>query len=65
MGLDGASVVDPELRVRGVSGVRIADASVMPQLIRGHTYAPALAVGLRAADLITRARTAAPATLTG
>ncbi|MBR8641374.1 GMC family oxidoreductase N-terminal domain-containing protein [Streptomyces tuirus] len=63
MGLDEASVVDPELRVRGVSGVRIADASVMPQLIRGHTYAPALAVGLRAADLMTRART--PATLTG
>lgn len=63
MGLDDASVVDPELRLRGVTGVRIADASVMPHLIRGHTYAPALAVGLRAAELMTNVR-AAPATPT-
>ncbi|MFB4195455.1 GMC family oxidoreductase [Streptomyces carpaticus] len=52
MGRDPASVVDPELRVRGVEGLRIADASVIPHIIRGHTCAPAIVVGLRAADLI-------------
>jgi choline dehydrogenase len=52
MGTDAASVVDPELRVRGVSGLRIADASVMPTLIRGHTNAPAIVIGEVAADLI-------------
>lgn len=55
MGSDAASVVDPELRVRGVSGLRVADASVMPTIIRGHTNAPAIVIGERAADLI-RAR---------
>jgi len=52
MGLDEASVVDPELRVRGVEGLRVADASVMPTVIRGHTNAPAIVVGEVAADLI-------------
>ena len=52
MGVDAASVVDPELRVRGVSGLRVADASVMPTLIRGHTNAPAIVIGEVAADLI-------------
>ena len=52
MGLDEASVVDPELRVRGVERLRIADASVMPTVIRGHTNAPAIVVGEVAADLI-------------
>lgn len=52
MGLDEASVVDPELRVRGVRGLRVADASVMPTVIRGHTNAPAIVIGERAADLI-------------
>ncbi len=52
MGSDEASVVDPELRVRGVSGLRVADASVMPTLIRGHTNAPAIVIGEVAADLI-------------
>lgn len=52
MGLDEASVVDPELRVRGVRGLRVADASVMPTLIRGHTNAPAIVIGERAADLV-------------
>ncbi|WP_432741737.1 GMC family oxidoreductase N-terminal domain-containing protein [Streptomyces sp. JH002] len=52
MGLDEASVVDPELRVRGVEGLRIADASVIPHIIRGHTCAPSIVVGLRAAQLI-------------
>lgn len=54
MGLDAASVVDPDLRVRGVSGLRVADASIMPTVIRGHTNAPAIIIGERAADLIRR-----------
>lgn len=52
MGLDPDSVVDPELRVRGVHGLRVADASVMPDIIRGHTNAPAIAIGERAAELL-------------
>ncbi|MFC9994538.1 GMC family oxidoreductase [Nocardia sp. NPDC127526] len=45
-------VVDPELRVRGVAGLRIADTSVMPIITRGHTHAPAVLIGEKAADLI-------------
>ena len=52
MGGDDASVVDPQLRVRGVEGLRVADASVMPTIIRGHTHAPSVLVGEKAADLI-------------
>jgi choline dehydrogenase len=52
MGKDERSVVDPQLRVRGVDGLRVADASVFPEIIHGHTNAPAIAVGERAAELI-------------
>ncbi|HYZ67997.1 MAG TPA: GMC family oxidoreductase N-terminal domain-containing protein [Mycobacterium sp.] len=52
MGTDDSSVVDPELRVRGVEGLRVADASVMPTIIRGHTHAPSVLIGEKAADLI-------------
>ena len=52
MGSDDASVVDPQLRVRGVDGLRVADASVMPAIIRGHTHAPSVLIGEKAADLI-------------
>jgi choline dehydrogenase-like flavoprotein len=52
MGIDDASVVDPQLRVRGVEGLRVADASVMPTIIRGHTHAPSVVIGERAAELI-------------
>ncbi|HET6300774.1 GMC family oxidoreductase [Microbacterium sp.] len=52
MGADAAAPVDPELRVRGVEGLRVADASVMPTVIRGHTNAPAIVIGEVAADLI-------------
>jgi choline dehydrogenase len=52
MGTDPASVVTPELEVRGVRGLRVADASVIPTAIRGHTHAPSLLIGAKAADLI-------------
>ncbi|MDT5286564.1 MAG: hypothetical protein QOF88_1453 [Mycobacterium sp.] len=56
MGSDDASVVDPQLRVRGVDGLRVADASVMPTIIRGHTHAPSVLIGEKAADLIRSTR---------
>ncbi len=52
MGGDERAVVDPELRVRGVDGLRVADASVMPVVPRGNTNAPSIMVGERAADLL-------------
>lgn len=56
MGTDERSVVDPELRVRGVQGLRVADASIMPRIIRGHTQAPCMVIGERAADLLAASR---------
>ncbi|AOR80166.1 GMC family oxidoreductase [Novosphingobium resinovorum] len=52
MGGDAGSVVDPQLRVRGVVGLRVADCSIMPALVSGNTNAPAMAVGWRAADIL-------------
>jgi choline dehydrogenase-like flavoprotein len=56
MGSDAASVVDPQLRVRGVTGLRIVDASVMPTLIGGNTNAPTVMIGECAAEFIATAR---------
>ena len=56
MGADAGSVVDLELKFRGVDGLRVADASVMPRIIRGHTHAPSVMIAEKAADLIRAAR---------
>ncbi len=52
IGSDAQAVVDPQLRVRGVAGLRVADASVMPRVIGGNTNAPVIMIGEKAADLI-------------
>ncbi|TFV68885.1 choline dehydrogenase [Blastococcus sp. CT_GayMR19] len=52
MGTDEMAVLDAQLRVRGIEGLRVADASAMPTLVRGNTNAPTILIGERAADLV-------------
>ena len=52
MGSDDAAVVDPQLRVRGVAGLYVADASVMPRLVSGNTNAPSIMIGERCAEFL-------------
>ena len=64
MGPDPEAVVDPQLRVRGVDGLRVIDCSIMPTIIRGHTNAVAMMIAERAADFIradARSRATTPA----
>ncbi|MER5209117.1 GMC family oxidoreductase N-terminal domain-containing protein [Streptomyces sp. NPDC002838] len=52
MGVDREAVVDPQLRVHGVEGLRVVDASVMPDVPSGNTHAPTVMIAERAADLL-------------
>jgi choline dehydrogenase len=52
MGAEAMAVVDAQLRVRGLEALRVVDASVMPQIIRGHTNSPTVMIAEKAADLI-------------
>lgn len=54
MGADEDAVLDPQLRVRGVTGLRVVDTSIMPTIVSGNTNAPAMAIALNAAEMILR-----------
>ncbi|MEL6678844.1 MAG: choline dehydrogenase [Pseudomonadota bacterium] len=56
---DGGAVVDARLRVKGVRGLRVADCSIMPEIVSGNTNAPAIMIGEKASDMIREDRMAA------
>ncbi len=64
MGVDADAVVDPELRVRGIDHLRVADASIMPTVTTGNTNGPAILIGERVADFVS-AGAGVPATAAG
>jgi choline dehydrogenase len=55
MGQDEMAVVDPQLRVYGVEGLRVADASIMPTIVTGNIHAGILMIGEKAADMARKA----------
>jgi choline dehydrogenase-like flavoprotein len=61
MGHGPEAVVDPQLRVHGIQGLRVADASIMPTVVSGNTNAAAIMIGEKASDLILGRRPPAAA----
>ena len=56
MGDDAMAVVDPELRVRGIAGLRVIDASVMPEMVSGNTQAAVMMIAAKGAEILASAR---------
>ena len=52
MGVDAMAVVDPELRVQGLVGLRVADASIMPTVVSGNTNAATIMIGEKLSDMV-------------
>jgi choline dehydrogenase len=55
MGREADAVVDPQLRVHGIDGLRVADASIMPAIVAGNTNAPTIMIGEKCADMVRAA----------